>query len=197
MTTHFPDIDFFRKDISFADNINHTPLNFITTWGLFSPKSVDEGSRLLLDNMKVLPTDNCLDVGCGYGPLGIYAAKHTSGKVTMIDKDFVAIEYCQKNVLQNKLKNCDVYLSNGFNQVKDKNFSLIFSNLPAKVGNEMLSLYFVDAYQHLSKGGRFYVVTITGMRKFVQRSFNEIFGNYDKVKQGKNYTVAMATNLTS
>ena len=84
------------------------------------------------------------------------------------------------------------FLSNGFSELGDRRFELIVSNLPAKVGNEMLSLYMIDAYKYLKPGGRFYVVTISGIRKFIQRSFNEYFGNYKKVKQGKTYTVAMA-----
>jgi 16S rRNA G1207 methylase RsmC len=50
----------------------------------------------------------------------------------------------------------------------------------------------IDALKYLKPGGRFYVVTISGIRKFIQRSFNEYFGNYKKIKQGKTYTVAMA-----
>jgi 16S rRNA G1207 methylase RsmC len=71
-------------------------------------------------------------------------------------------------------------------------FDLIVSSLPAKTGKELYYLYFYDALERLKPGGRIYVVTITGLRKFVARAFNEVFGNYEKVKQGKTYTVAMA-----
>jgi len=188
------EIENYRKDLRIEEQLCGFPLQFITTWGLFSPKAIDEGSRMLLENMDIKAEDNCLDVGCGYGPLGITMAKIAKqGKTTMVDKDFVAVDYTKKNVGLNKLENCEVYLSNGFSQIGSQQFSLITSNLPAKVGNEMLSLYMLDAYNHLQPGGRFYVVTISGMRKFIQRSFNDFFGNYKKVKQGKTYTVAMAT----
>ena len=65
------------------------------------------------------------------------------------------------------------------------------TNIPAKVGNELLSLFLIDAWKHLEPGGHFYVVTITGIRKYIERSFKEVFGNYKKIKQGKTYTVAM------
>ena len=61
-----------------------------------------------------------------------------------------------------------------------------------KVGNEMLYLFLHDAMARLKPGGRLYVVTITGLRQFIKRSFNEVFGNYKKHKQGPQYTVAMA-----
>ncbi|MBF0264310.1 MAG: methyltransferase [Gammaproteobacteria bacterium] len=191
MSSSFKDIENFREDLTFSETINQQAFKFNTTWGLFSPRNLDEGSRLLLENLSMNADDHCLDVGCGYGPLGLYMAKNTSNSVVMVDKDFVAIDYSKKNAKLNKLDNCDIFLSNGFNQIPPQTFSLIVSNLPAKVGNEMLSLYMIDAYNYLAPGGRFYVVTITGMRKFIQRSFNDIFGNYKKVKQGKTYTVAM------
>jgi len=187
----FKEIESFRQDLSFSESINQQLFQFKTTWGLFSPRNLDEGSRLLLENLSIETDDRCLDVGCGYGPLGLYMAKNTSNTVVMVDKDFVAIEYSKKNAVLNQLDNCEIFLSNGFNQIPKQSFSLIVSNLPAKVGNEMLSLYLLDAYHYLQPGGRCYVVTITGMRNFIKRSFNEIFGNYKKVKQSKTYTVAM------
>jgi len=187
------EIENYRKDLKIKAELCGHPLQFYTTWGLFSPKAIDEGSHMLLEGMQIHPDDKCLDIGCGYGPLGITMAKLAhQGTTTMVDKDFVAVDYSKKNVELNQLKNCEVFLSNGLAQLGKRKFSIIASNLPAKVGNEMLSLYMLDSYNHLLSGGRFYVVTISGMRKFIQRSFNEFFGNYKKIKQGKTYTVAMA-----
>ena len=71
-------------------------------------------------------------------------------------------------------------------------FDQIVANLPANVGKEMLSIILHDARAHLKKGGRLTVVTIAGLRKFIRRNFEEVFGNYSKIKQGKTYTVATA-----
>ncbi|MCP4129227.1 MAG: class I SAM-dependent methyltransferase, partial [Gammaproteobacteria bacterium] len=182
-----------RQDIVFRETLCGHTLQFHTTWGLFSPKNVDEGSRLLLDHMEVNPDDNTLDLGCGYGPLGLTLAKLApEGESVLVDKDFVAVEYSKKNAKTNQINNTDIFLSNGFNQIGDRRFDLIVSNLPAKTGKELYYLYFYDALARLNPGGRFYVVTISGLRKFVARAFDEVFGNYKKVKQGKTYTVAMA-----
>ena len=94
---------------------------------------------------------------------------------------------------KNGLTNTHVQLSNGFNQVdKTQQFSLVMSNLPAKASKEQHYLYLLDAYERMEIGGRFYVVTINGLRDFMKRSFTEVFGNADKIKQGKTYTVTLA-----
>lgn len=187
-------IESYRKDLSIETEFRDHKLQFKTTWGLFSPKAIDEGSKLLLSNIEIKEDDDCLDVGCGYGILGIALAKVASkGKTLMVDKDFVAVDYSKRNYQLNNLENCQTRLSNGFSGIgKDEKFSLIVSNLPAKVGNEMLSLYLQDAYSHLKPGGRFVVVNIGGIRHFIKRGFMEIFGNHKKLKQGKIYTVSQA-----
>lgn len=190
---YFQDVEQIRKDMLIKAELCGNPMQFMTTWGLFSPRAIDEGSKLMLDHIQVNVDDNCLDIGCGYGPLGLTLAKlAVEGKTTLIDKDFVAIEYTEKNIRLNNLTNCETFLSNGLNQIGKRRFNLIVSNIPAKVGNELLSLFLVDTWQHLEPGGRFYVVTISGIRRYIERSFKEVFGNYKKIKQGKTYTVAMA-----
>ena len=184
----------WREDIVFTESVRDCAFTFHTTWGIFSPRSIDEGSRLLLDHLDIHPTDDCLDVGCGYGVLGMTMARLApQGRTVMVDKDFVAVDYTRANCERNGLKNTEVFLSNGFNQIpRDYTFDLIVSNLPAKVGNEQHYLYLFDAYDRLKPGGRFVVVTINGLRDFISRTFKEVFGNYDKLKQGKTYTVAQA-----
>jgi 16S rRNA (guanine1207-N2)-methyltransferase len=184
----------WRQDIVFRESVRDCDFSFHTTWGIFSPRAIDEGSRLLLDHLEIKPTDDCLDVGCGYGVLGMTMARLApQGRSVLVDKDFVAVDYAKANCERNGLKNTEVFLSNGFNQIPpDYKFDLIVSNLPAKVGNEQHYLYLFDAYERLNPGGRFVVVTINGLRDFISRTFKEVFGNYDKLKQGKTYTVAQA-----
>ena len=166
-------------------------LRFHTTWGLFSPRAIDDGSRLLLDHLELAPGDTCLDLGCGYGVLGLCMAKLApQGHTLMIDKDFVAVDYAEKNRLLNGIKNASCQLSNGFDQIPAQQFDVIVSNIPAKVGKEMLYIYLFDALRYLKPGGSFYIVTITGLRLFFKRGFSEVFGHYEKIKQGKTYTVA-------
>ena len=169
---YFQDVEQYRKDMLIKTELCGEPMQFSTTWGLFSPRAIDEGSKLMLQYIKVNENDNCLDIGCGYGPLGLTLAKLApNGKTTLIDKDFVAVNYTEKNIQLNRLSNCETFLSNGLDQVGSRQFNLIVSNIPAKVGNELLSLFLIDAWKHLQPGGRFYVVKINGIRKYIERSF--------------------------
>lgn len=186
-------IDQTRKDIVFSETLRDQTLQYHTTWGLFSPKGIDDGTRMLLDFVEVEPADQILDLGCGYGPLGLTLAKLApQGSALLVDKDFVAVEYARRNAQANGIANAEVILSNGFDQVGDRRFDLIVSNLPAKTGKEQYYLYFYDALMRMNPGARFYVVTITGLRQFVARAFEEVFGNYEKVKQGQSYTIGLA-----
>ena len=109
----------------------------------------------------------------------------------MVDKDFVAIDYARRNIELNRLGNVQAMLSNGLAQIpKDKKFTTVVSNIPAKVGKEMLSIFLHDIKEHLEPGGQFVVVTINGLRDYMKRTFNESFGNYEKVKQGRDYTIS-------
>ncbi|QFY89539.1 methyltransferase [Magnetovirga frankeli] len=182
-----------RQDLLIETSLRGQPLRFHTTWGLFSPKQIDEGSRLLLDHIEIASDQDSADLGCGYGPLGLTLARLApQGHHCLLDKDFVAVEYSRKNARLNRLDNVEVLLSNGFDQLDGRRFGRIVSNLPAKTGKEQYYLYFYEALARLEPGGRFYVVTINGLREFIKRSFKEVFGNYSKLKQGRSYTVSLA-----
>lgn len=184
----------WRQDIHFRQDVLGKPFDFVSTWGIFSPEKLDEGSLMLLDYIDFKADDNSIDLGCGYGVIGMTASRECpNGQHLLIDKDFVAVEYAKLNCQKNGLTNATVQLSNGFYHVdKSLKFSLVMSNLPAKASKEQHYLYLLDAYNAMQTGGRFYVVTINGLRDFMKRSFTEVFGNADKIKQGKTYTITMA-----
>ncbi|MES9909428.1 MAG: methyltransferase [Candidatus Thiodiazotropha sp.] len=192
-------LDKLRKDIVFTQELSGERLQFHSTWGIFSPREIDEGTRLLVDRLRIAPTDDCLDLGCGYGPIGLYMARRApQGQTLMVDKDFMAVNYSNDNAERNRLTNVKAILSNAFDHIDTSlRFNVIASNIPAKVGKEMLSLILHDARQRLKPGGKLYVVTINGLRQYMKRNLNEIFGNYEKLKQGKSYTVALAVNKSS
>jgi 16S rRNA G1207 methylase RsmC len=187
-------LDKLRQDLVIDVELAGEQLVLHSTWGIFSPREIDEGTRLLVERLEISSDDDCLDLGCGYGPIGLFMArKAPKGQTLMVDKDFMAVEYANANARRNRLDNAKAMLSNGFDQIDPElRFDIVASNIPAKVGKEMLSLILHDACQRLKPEGRLYVVTINGLRQYMKRNLNDVFGNYDKLKQGRSYTVALA-----
>lgn len=187
----YMDIEALREDIVIQAVLRGQAVTLHSTWGLFSPKDVDEGTRLLIEHLPIRPDDDCLDLGCGYGPVGIAMAREASrGTTLMVDKDFVAVRYALANARRNGLSNVDAQLSNGLADIDPTlRFDLIAANLPAKVGRELLTIFVHDAHARLNPGGRMAVVAIGQLRPVIERAFTAAFGNAEKIKQGRRYVV--------
>ena len=181
-------------DLHFDANLRGRDFRFTTTWGLFHPKGVDAGTALLLERLEVSPDATCLDLGCGWGPIGLTLTHLApTGYVHMVDKDFVAIDYAHRNAVANGCSNARVYLSNGFSHVPaEQRFDLVVSNIPAKVGGQLLQYWMTETHRRLQPGGMLWVVTVAGLKDYVKRVFRETFGNHRKVKQSGTHVVAMA-----
>ena len=184
-----------KKDIVLDVELLGSRFNLHTRWGVFSPRSIDDGTLLLLKYISADEDDVCLDLGCGYGPIGLALARHChKGQVHMVDKDFVAVELANYNAKINNINNAKAYLSDAFIQVPSElKFNKIISNIPAKVGREQLSIILYDAFEALELGGTITVVTINGLKDFIKNNFKSVFGNYKKIKQGQKYIVSQAT----
>lgn len=193
-TAEKPSLESLRQDIIFDATLCEHRLRFHSTWGIFSPREIDAGTALLLKYIDIAKDADCLDLGCGYGPIGLTLAKLApEGRTLMLDKDFMAIEFANKNAYINKITNAEAQLSNGFQHVeKGRRFDVVVSNVPAKVGKEMMTLMLNDAKHHLKPGGEIFLVTINGLRQYMKRNLHEVFGNYKKLKQGPGYTVSYA-----
>jgi 16S rRNA G1207 methylase RsmC len=187
-------LDQLRQDIIFKEQLCGHTLTFHSTWGVFSPREIDEGTRLFMKHVTIYADDDCFDLGCGYGPIGLTLAKLApQGQTLLVDKDFMAVNYSNKNAKINQISNATAMLSNGFQHVDPiLRFNVIASNVPAKVGKEMMSLMLHDARSRLKPEGRLYLVTINGLRQYMKRNLKEIFGNYKKLKQGAKYTIHLA-----
>lgn len=203
-----------KKDMEIRTSLISKGFTFKTTWGLFCPEEIDVGTKLLLkaisedeNVLKVLGdgsgqsnqdksesrTVKVLDIGCGYGPIGIAIAKaFPATSVDLIDKDFVAIEYSKKNAIENGTSNVAAFLSNGFSHVPaDKKYSLIVSNLPAKVSKEFFWILFGETFDHLETNGYFVVVVIKQLEIMARKNFNTLFGNSEVIARDKTYSVVM------
>lgn len=159
--------------------------------GVFSKERIDFGTNVLLNNLDVSETTKTiLDVGCGYGIIGISLGKKFPEKnITMIDVNERCIELVNTNIKLNNLKNAKCLLSNLYSNVSDK-FDMIVSNPPIRAGKEVVFSVIRDGYLHLNENGTIWVVIqkkqgAPSLEKFME----EVFGNVRTVAKEKGYYI--------
>ncbi|MBP2115686.1 class I SAM-dependent methyltransferase [Paenibacillus silagei] len=134
-------------------------LRFTSDAGVFSKGDIDHGSRVLIEAMEILEDAKVLDVGCGYGPIGISAAHLASkGHVTMIDINSRAVELARENAQHNGIRNVTVMESDVLSAVEGQTFDVILTNPPIRAGKAVVHAIFEQAYDHLNEGGCLWVV---------------------------------------
>lgn len=132
-------------------------LSFQTDAGVFSRGELDEGTRLLLEALPALQGD-VLDLGCGWGPIGIGVAKANPGcRVTMVDVNLRALELCRGNAERNGAA-VECLESDGMAALADRRFDAVVTNPPIRAGKQVIYRMFADAAATLKPGGALYLV---------------------------------------
>lgn len=136
----------------------HFLLSFYSDNGVFSKNKIDYGSSLLVDNLIKSSSkyDNILDVGCGYGFIGITLAKIFDSEVTLVDVNKRALHLAERNGKENNVK-FKVIESDCYTSVVDK-YSLIVSNPPIRAGKEIVLNILMQAKDYLSDDGELWFV---------------------------------------
>lgn len=134
-------------------------LRFATDAGVFSKGAIDYGSRLLIESLKLPQDARVLDIGCGYGPIGISAALLArQGAVVMADINERALQLAASNAALNRADNVRVICSNLLDQVQDREYTHILSNPPIRAGKQVVHRLFEQARDHLADGGELWIV---------------------------------------
>jgi 16S rRNA (guanine1207-N2)-methyltransferase len=134
-------------------------LVFWTDAGVFSKSGVDFGSDLLIESMEIPEDASVLDVGCGYGPIGLSAAKlAVQGRVTMVDINERAVELARRNAETNGITNVEVLVSDRYAGVQGRRFDVILTNPPIRAGKQVVHSIFEGAVEHLTERGELWVV---------------------------------------
>jgi len=176
---------------------------FCTRAGIFSRKEMDEGTRLLIESVEIAPMNSVIDVGCGYGHIGIAAAHMASvGRVVMVDTNARAVECASKNIethhLHHARKNnkprVEAIVSDRFDAVRGERFDRVISNPPFHAGIDVLHPLVDQAYAHLRFHGRMYLVLMRYVG--IKRHIEKVFGNCTVVASEGKYTVLMAERMT-
>ena len=163
-------------------------MTFLTDAGVFSKKMVDFGSQLLLKCLEVNQGETVLDVGCGYGPLGLSLAKVYGVQATMVDINNRALDLARQNPQRNKVS-ATIFQSNIYEQVEG-HFDHVISNPPIRAGKQVVHEIIEKSKDFLEIGGD---LTIVIQKKqgapSAKSKMEEVFGNCEIVKKDKGYYI--------
>lgn len=168
-------------------NIN---LDFNTESLVFSPKAIDLGTLAMLNSVIFNKEDRVLDLGCGYGVVGIFASKVTDGCfVVMSDIDETAIKLSKENVILNDAENIELFQSDGLTNIPYDNFSIILSNPPYHSDFSVAKKFIETGFKKLIKGGK--MVMVTKRKEWYKNKLSSVFGGV-KIKEENGYFIFIA-----
>ncbi|MBS9336930.1 class I SAM-dependent methyltransferase [Fructobacillus parabroussonetiae] len=170
-------------------------LHFQTDAGVFSKKTIDFGTRVMLDAAadQEFVAGKVLDLGCGYGPVGNAVAKAWRRQVDMVDVNDRALDLAKKNCERNGLADkTQVFQSSIYDQVVDK-YALILVNPPIRAGKTVVTAMLQDATKHLLPGGA--IVAVLQKKQgapSAQKNLEAVFDDVSVIGKKKGYFVLMA-----
>jgi 16S rRNA (guanine1207-N2)-methyltransferase len=166
-------------------------MSFLTDSGVFSKSGIDFGSRLLIESMELCSDAQVLDVGCGYGPIGLSAALLCpSGHVTMLDLNERAVELSKLNAIKNHITQVSIIQSNLFENVPESTFDAILSNPPIRAGKETVHQIFIQSHNYLKHGGCLWVVIQKKQgAASAKAKLETIYDQVEEVTKDKGYVI--------
>ncbi len=157
---------------------------------VFSPGSVDRGTKAMLSFVKFTPEDKVLDLGCGCGIVGIYAAKQIGAeKVWMCDISENAVALSRENAGKNDVEKVTVLQSDGLKEISETGFTLILSNPPYHTDFAVAKAFIEDGFKKLAIGGK--MIMVTKRLDWYKNKLASVFGGVT-VREKDGYYVFLA-----
>ncbi|GAA0596940.1 class I SAM-dependent methyltransferase [Virgibacillus siamensis] len=163
---------------------------FLSDYGVFSKNEVDFGSRLLAENFKAPPImGDFLDLGCGYGPIGISMADNfRDRRVVLADVNERAVLLAEENAAVNHVSNIEIVQSDRLANLEGWRFAAIVTNPPIRAGKTIVHSMFEDSHASLLKGGRLWVVIQKKQgAPSAKAKLESLFGNVEVIAKSKGY----------
>ncbi len=177
-------------ETEFTAELDNLELDITACEGLFSPKQLDDGSKLLIENIDLSKEEQVLDLACGYGIIGIFLQKKNGLELFLTDDNATATYYAEKNLKANDVENYTLKNKDCLDGFKDQKFDAIVSNPPTHQGENITREMFEQSYKSLRKGGELYLVYNQNM-KFRQQLTD--FKETEILAEQDNYRVLKAT----
>lgn len=182
------------KETSWTFPLRGREFRFISDSGVFSKRTVDFGSHLLIESFRLNEevAGDILDVGCGYGPMGLALAHaYPARLVEMVDVNERAMSLARRNAEANNIRNVKVYESNTYDQVPEgRQFAAIVSNPPIRAGKQVVHRILSEAHTHLLPGG---TLTVVIQKKqgapSAEQKMLDVFGNVEVIARDKGYWI--------
>lgn len=163
-------------------------MTFLTDAGVFSKKMIDYGSQALLKCLDFHKQESVLDVGCGYGTLGLTLVKAKEVEATLVDINQRALDLARQNAERNQVL-ATIFQSNIYQNVEGR-FHHIISNPPIRAGKQVVHEVITGSYTHLLDGGD---LTIVIQKKqgapSAKAKMEDVFGNCEILKKDKGYYI--------
>ena len=177
-----------------SDYIRGVSVEFVVSPGVFSKSRVDPGTKILLEHAHIPDDGLVLDVGAGYGVIGIVIAKvNPKLKVYMVEINKRAIELALENIKRNNVEDRVIVLhGNLYEPVKNMKFNLVISNPPYSAGMKVVESLIRGAYDILLEGGSLQVVARKGSES-VKKLMRNVFSNVEVIGRGSGYKVFKST----
>ena len=171
------------------------PFEFAAGSGVFSKKRVDTGTRLLVETMQLPKTGCVLDVGCGYGVVGIAAAVFNPNlKVFLTDVNMRAVRLARQNAERNRVANAEVRWGTLYEPVEGLSFDCVLSNPPVSAGMETVKAIITEAPKVMARNAMLQMVVRSKIGgKLLPSVFEAAFGNCSVLARESGYRVLMAT----
>lgn len=192
MGHYYTNDDTLKSDVHFFDfNYKGHTLKFMSDSGVFSKSFIDYGSQVLLKHIVVDSQDKkILDVGCGYGAIGLsLALVYPHVHIDMVDVNLKALNLCKENARCNGIENISVYESNIYENVKDR-FDIVLSNPPIRAGKQVVHAILEESYTRLNDGGSLWIVIQKKQgAPSAKKKMTEVFGNCETIAKDKGYYI--------
>lgn len=175
-------------------NLRGKMFRFLTATGVFSKKRIDLGTKVLIEHMRLPERGYVLDIGCGYGAIGIAAAAFNPNLyVIMVDINKRAVKLAKRNIKINGITNAKVKCGNLYEPVKSMLFDCILSNPPISAGMKTVKTIIAEAPKYMTNGATLQMVVKSKIGKErLQQIFEESFGNFAILAKKGGYRVLMA-----